>query len=79
MSPLSELRWVKTIRQGAAYPLLAAPLPETRATLFRLSSELVVNGATQPLLAAEVSFGRLNRDVPEQELNLVEFSASKVA
>ena len=53
--------------------------PERLWAVLRLNSELVVNGATQPLLAAEVSFGRLNRDVPEQELNLVEFSAGKVA
>jgi len=58
-----------------AYPLLAAPVPETPATSFRLNSEFVVNGATQPLLASEVSFCRLNRDGPEQDLNLVEFSA----
>jgi len=54
-------------------------MPETRATLFRLNSELVVNSATQPPLASEVPFGRLNRNVPEQELNLVEFSAGKMA
>ena len=66
-------------RQGAAYPLLAAPMAETCATLFRLNSELVVDGATQPLFASEVSFGRLNRNVSEQELNLVQFSAGKMA
>ena len=54
-------------------------LPERLRAALRLNSELVVNGATQPLLAAEVSFCCLNRDVPEQELNLVEFSAGKVA
>ena len=54
-------------------------MPEKRATLFRLNSELVVEGATQPLLASEVSFGRLNRNVPEQKLNLVEFPAGEMA
>ena len=69
-------------RQGAGGSTSAAPLywlPERLRAALRLNSELVVNGATQPLLAAEVSLGRLNRDVPEQELNLVEFSAGKVA
>ena len=39
----------------------------------------VVRSIHEILLRAEVSFGRLNRDVPEQELNLIEFSAGKVA
>ena len=65
-------------REGAAYPLSAAPLPET-PPYHSGNSEFVVNGATQPLLAAQIPFGRLNRDVPEQELNLVEFAAGEVA
>lgn len=67
-------------REGAGDS--AAPLyrlPERLRAGLRLNSELVVNGATHPLLASEVSFGRLYRNVPEQELNLVEFSAGKVA
>jgi len=54
-------------------------MPETRATLFRLNSELVVDRTTQPLLAADVSFGRLNRNVPEQELNLLKLPSRNVA
>src|ERR1017187_5679483 len=60
-------------RQGAGDSTSAAPLywlAERLRAALRLNSELVVNGATQPLLASEVSFGRLNRHVPEQELNL---------
>lgn len=69
------------VAKGRAIQLQLRPYPgylPLRAAI-RLNSELVVNGATQPLLAAEVSFGRLNRDVSEQELNLVEFAAGKVA
>lgn len=53
--------------------------PERLQAALRLDSELVVDGATQPLLAAEVSFSRLNRNVAEQKLDLVKFSAGKVA
>jgi len=53
--------------------------PKRLQAALRLTSEVVVDGATQPLLASEVSFGRLNRNVPKQELNLVEFSAGKMA
>ena len=59
----------------APISLLCRMLPERLRAALRLNSELVVNGATQPLLAAEVSFGRLNRDVPEQELDLLKLSA----
>src|ERR1022692_3795229 len=59
---------------GATQPLLASEV-----SFGRLNRNLVVDGATQPLLASEVSFGRLNRNVPEQELNLVEYSAGKMA
>jgi hypothetical protein len=55
------------------------PEPERSLAAFRLNSEPVVNRATQPLLASEVSLSCLNRNVPEQELNLVEFSAGNVA
>ena len=72
----------RLVAKGRVIQLQPRPyiwLPERLRAALRLNSELVVNGATQPLLAAEVSFGRLNRNVPEQELNLVEFSAGKMA
>jgi hypothetical protein len=69
-------------RQGAGDSTSAAPLywlPERLRAALRLNTELVVDGATQPLLASEVTFRRLNRNVLKQELNLVEFSAGNMA
>jgi len=40
---------------------------------------LMLTGAAQFLLAAEISFGRLHRDVPEQKLNLLQFASGEVA
>ena len=45
---------------------------------YRLSvpqSEFVVHCLAESLLAAEITFGCLNRCVSEQELNLLKFSA----
>jgi len=43
-----------------------------------LDSNLVVNGTLNPLLATEISFGCLNRNVTEQKLNLLQFAPSCV-
>jgi hypothetical protein len=48
------------------YPAGSMPIP-------------VVDGPADPLLAAEVAFSCLDRDMPAQELNLVQFSARRVA
>ena len=39
-----------------------------------LESEFVVHGLAESLLAAEITFGGLNRCVSKQELNLLKFS-----
>ena len=44
----------------------------------RLKADVVVDGIPQSLFAAQISFGRLDADVPEQELNLFEFSPGLV-
>jgi hypothetical protein len=36
----------------------------------RLKADVVVDGIPQSLFAAQIPFGRLDADVPEQELNL---------
>jgi hypothetical protein len=41
-----------------------------RRSELEFDADPVVNGGVNALLAAEVSFGRLNRHVPEEELNL---------
>ena len=43
------------------------------------NADAVVHGASNPLLAAEVALGRLNRNVPEQKLNLFQFAARSMA
>jgi hypothetical protein len=42
-------------------------------------SQSVVHGSPELLLASEVALCRLNRDVPEQELNLVQFATREMA
>jgi hypothetical protein len=41
----------------------------------RLDTDPVVHGGSIALLAAKVSLGRLNRDVPWEELDLFQFAA----
>ena len=43
--------------------------------MLRLDTDAIVHGSADSLLAAEVAFGCLHRYMPEQELNLVQFSA----
>ena len=42
-------------------------------------SQSVVHGNPELLLASEVAFGCLDGDVAEQELNLIQFAARKMA
>jgi hypothetical protein len=44
----------------------------------RLKADVIVHGIPQSLFAAQIPFGRLDTDVPEQELNLFEFSPGLV-
>jgi hypothetical protein len=43
-----------------------------------LKTDLVVNGISQSLFATQIPFGRLDADVPNQKLNLFEFSPGLV-
>ncbi len=47
--------------------------------MFRLDADPIVNGVGNPLLAAKISLGRLNRHVSKEKLNLVEFTAGLMA
>ncbi len=47
-------------------------------SLLGLEAKLVTNGIAQPLLATQVPFRGLHADVPEQELDLLEFSTGQV-
>jgi hypothetical protein len=42
-------------------------------------SDLVVDGASNPLLATKISLGGLNRNVTEQKLDLLQFASGGVA
>ena len=46
------------------------------AVLIWLEAKPVIDRVLQLLFAAEVSFGGLDRDVPQQELDLLQFPAS---
>lgn len=45
----------------------------------RLDAQPIVHGVPELLLAAKVALGRLDGDVPEQELDLVQFATGQVA
>jgi hypothetical protein len=44
----------------------------------RRKPDLVVNGIPQSLFAAQIPFGHLHAELPEQELDLLEFSPGVV-
>jgi hypothetical protein len=44
-----------------------------------LYSDFVIDGTLNPLFAAEISLGCLNRDVTEQILDLFEFASASMA
>ena len=48
-------------------------------SVWRFYPDFVIDGSLNPLFATEVSFGCLNRNVTEQELNLLQFAPGGVA
>src|SRR3974390_2337999 len=50
-----------------------------RAPQLRFDADVVVQGPANPLFSAEIAFSCLHGNVPEKELNLVQFSARCVA
>jgi len=45
----------------------------------RFDAQSVVHGDSELLLASQVTLSRLDRDVAEQELDLIQFAAGKMA
>jgi hypothetical protein len=45
----------------------------------RLQAYSIIDGIAKPLLTAQVAFCRLDRNVAQQELNLLQFTASLMA
>jgi len=54
---------------------MAADAPNSRIVALWLDAKAVVNRSTNPLFAAEIPLSRLHGNVPEEELNLLEFAA----
>jgi hypothetical protein len=52
---------------------------DARCSGSRLDANAVIDGRPNALLAAEVPLCRLNRDVPEQELNLLQLATRRMA
>jgi len=46
---------------------------------FRLDADAIIDGAANTLLAAQITFGRLDGDVPEKKLYLFQFSTDRMA
>jgi hypothetical protein len=55
-----------------------SPRDKQSSTLW-LNPDLVVDCATKLLFAAQISLGRLNRNVAKQKLNLLQFASGQVA
>ena len=55
---------------------LSATLPERPGdSAIWLDSDAIIDRRPNPLLAAKVSLGRLNRDMSQQELDLLQFAS----
>jgi hypothetical protein len=60
--------------------VLSATLPEPPAdSAIWFDSDAIIDRRPNPLLAAKVSLGRLNRDMSQQELDLLQFAACSMA
>jgi hypothetical protein len=51
----------------------------TNDSALRFNADPIVDGSANALLAAEVSLGRLDGDVPEEKLNLLQFATRSMA
>jgi hypothetical protein len=51
----------------------------SREPALRLQADVIVDGTSEPLLASEVAFGSLHRNVAQQKLDLLQFPTSGVA
>ncbi len=52
---------------------------DDRDSAFRFDADAIVDGAANALFTAQITFGRLDGDVPEKKLYLLQFSASRMA
>ena len=68
--------WV--LRRKTTLAKLSAILPQYHVSGIRLDDDPVIDGRSNPLLAAQVAFGSLNQDVSEQKLNLLQLTSRAV-
>ena len=68
--------WSRLVAQGGPR---VRPACGFESRCVRLDAQPVVYGVPKLLFAPEVALGRLDRDVPEQKLDLVQFAAGQVA
>jgi hypothetical protein len=59
--------------------LTVCRLPAPMGNLLWLDTDAIIHGSADSLLAAEIAFGCLHRYMPEQEWDLVQFSACGMA
>jgi len=52
--------------------------PSRQGSVLRLNTYAVIDGTPDSLLAAEIALGRLNRNVTQQKLDLLQFPSSHV-
>jgi hypothetical protein len=62
------------VAKGRRFPS-SAPRPKRSSGVW-LDSKAIVDGASQSLLASKIAFRRLDRDVPQEESNLIQFAGS---
>ena len=52
--------------------------PDSEPLDSRFNADMVVDGSADSLLATEITFSRLHRNVSEKELDLLQFSSSGI-
>jgi hypothetical protein len=55
------------------------PGPNAKDSALRFNADAIIDGAANALLAAQVPLGRLDRNVPEKKLNLLQFATRRMA
>lgn len=66
-------------RQGLHPGVLSPPRADSEPLDSRFNADMVVDGSADSLLATEITFSRLHRNVSEKELDLLQFSSSGMA
>src|SRR6266498_2692924 len=83
MVPRSRKCWRSTLgrvtKVSISQELSHLPTSPLQSSVrLRLDAHPVIDSLAELLLASEVALGGLDRDVPKQKLNLIQFAAGKV-